>query len=64
MPNSLDPDQDPHSVGPDLGKNCLQRLSADNTIKELRAEQLYLIVMNVAVYKYKGLHGNKWITNI
>ena len=28
--NGLDPDQDRHSVGPDLGSNCLQRLSADN----------------------------------
>ena len=26
---SLDPDQDRLSVGPDLGPNCLQRLSAD-----------------------------------
>ena len=26
---SLDPDQDRHFVGPDLGPNCLQRLSAD-----------------------------------
>ena len=25
--NGLDPDQDRHSVGPDLGPNCLQRLS-------------------------------------
>ena len=24
--NGLDPDQDKHSVGPDLGPNCLQRL--------------------------------------
>ena len=24
--NSLDPDQDRHSVGPDLGPDCLQRL--------------------------------------
>ena len=23
-PNSLDPDQDRHSVGPDLGPNCLK----------------------------------------
>ena len=30
VPNSLDPDQDRHSVGPDLGLNCLQILSADN----------------------------------
>ena len=26
--NELDPDQDRHSVGPDPGPNCLQRLSA------------------------------------
>ena len=30
MSNSLDPDQDRHSVGPDLGPNRLQRLSADD----------------------------------
>ena len=29
--NSLDPDQDRQSVGPDLGPNCLQMLSADDT---------------------------------
>ena len=28
--NGLDPDQDQLSVGPDLGQNCLQRLSADD----------------------------------
>ena len=28
--NSLDPDQDQRSVGPYLGPNCLQRLSADD----------------------------------
>ena len=28
--NSLDPDQAQHFVGPDLGINCLQRLSAIN----------------------------------
>ena len=31
MSNSLDPDQARHFVGPDLGPNCLQRLSADDT---------------------------------
>ena len=25
MSNSFDPDQDGHSVGPDLGPNCFQR---------------------------------------
>ena len=28
--NSSDQDQDRHSVGPDLGPNCLQRYSADD----------------------------------
>ena len=27
--NSLDPDQNRHFVGPDLGPSCLQRLSVD-----------------------------------
>ena len=31
MLNSLDPDQARHFVGPDLGPNCLQRITADNT---------------------------------
>ena len=30
MSNSLDPDQARHFVGPDLGPNCLQRVSADD----------------------------------
>ena len=30
MSNSLDPDQERHSVVPDLGPNCLQKLSADS----------------------------------
>ena len=28
--NSLDPDQARHFVGPDLGPNCLQNISADD----------------------------------
>ena len=31
MSKSLGTDQARHFVGPDLGPNCLQRLSADNT---------------------------------
>ena len=34
MSNSLDPDQARHFVGPDLGANCLQRLSADDTSRQ------------------------------
>ena len=31
MSNNLDPDQAGHFFGPDLGPNCSQRLSADDT---------------------------------
>ena len=34
--NSSDPDQDRRSVGPDLGPNCLQRLSANVTASKER----------------------------
>ena len=34
MSNSLEPDQAPLSVGPDLGPNCLQKLSADDTSRQ------------------------------
>ena len=43
MSKSLDPDQARHFVGPDLGPNCLQMLSADNksrSSKELNTKQL------------------------
>ena len=29
LPKNLDPNQDRHSVGPDLGPNCSQKLSAE-----------------------------------
>ena len=32
--SSLDSDQARHSVGPDLGPNCLQKLSADDTSRQ------------------------------
>ena len=36
--NSLDPDQARHFVGPDLGPDCLQRLSADDKSRHLRGK--------------------------
>ena len=36
MSNRLDPDQARHFVRPDLGPNCLQKLSADDTRRELK----------------------------
>ena len=38
MSISLDPDQDRHSVGPDLGPNCFQRLSADDKNSHLQGK--------------------------
>ena len=35
MSNSLDPDQARRFVGPDLGPNCLPRLSADDTGRQV-----------------------------
>ena len=35
MSNSLDPDQARHFVGPELGPNYLQMLSADKTSKRV-----------------------------
>ena len=32
--NSLDPDQAPYFVRPDLGTYCLQRISADNSSRQ------------------------------
>ena len=43
----LAPDQHQHSVRPDLGPNCLQRLSADDTSKQrVKALVSLLIIMS------------------
>ena len=34
MSNNLDPDQARRFVGPDLGPNCLQKLSTDDTSRQ------------------------------
>ena len=40
MSNSLDPDQDRHFVGPNLGPNCLQRLPEDGKKSPLARKEL------------------------
>ena len=37
--NCLDPDQDRLNVGPDLGPNCLKRLSTDNKMHILARKE-------------------------
>ena len=64
MSNGLDPDQNRRSVGPDLGPNCLQRLSAENKseetvkyISELISSWLIpVLIIGTAEQKYKGIH--------
>ena len=45
MSNSLDPDQARRFVGPDLGPNCLPRLSADDTGRQ-RVKATALIIFS------------------
>ena len=51
MSNSLDPDQDQHSVGPYLDSKCLQRLSTE---KESYHKQDYMC-------KFHNLMGCKYV---
>ena len=42
--NSFNPDQARHFVGPDLGLNCLQSLSADDTTRQ-RVNDLICVLL-------------------
>ena len=54
--NSLDQDQARHFVGPDLGPNCLQKLSADNTRdKELRT--LHATQRQITKARLRAIHA-------
>ena len=63
MSNSLDLDQDRHFVGPDLGPNCLQRLSADD--KSLRRLVLFclfdLILYVPSTIFQLNMDGSSWV---
>ena len=50
MSNGLGPDQDQHSVGPDLGPNCMQRLSA--AVKSHDSNERFKLLLFVAYCKY------------
>ena len=48
MSNGLDPDQDRHSVDPDLGPNCLHlRLSADDKERPLARKELIQFLIDL-----------------
>ena len=54
MSNSLDLDQAQHFVRPDLGPNCLQRLSADDTrgqsVLHLQSCMQHMYLVGLQVY--------------
>ena len=63
MSISLDPDQARPFVGPDLGPNCLPRLSADDTGKQrgnpLEANGLsHPYHLDESIFIFRGLRGN------
>ena len=45
--NSLDPNENQHCVGPDLGPNCLQRLSVDHSKVRVNFNTCKLILANL-----------------
>ena len=59
LSNSLDPDQARQFVRPDLGPNCLQRLSADDTGKQNSSNSNNLLPLmschqNMRLVNYPG----------
>ena len=68
VPNSLDPDQAQPFVGPDLGPNSLQRLSADNNSGEsvktgfiVDAQPSPLILIQLTVGLRRGSPTHQWM---
>ena len=55
--NSLDSDQARHFVGPDLGPNCLQRLSADDT--SIETKSWILIDVYIKIISRQHLYRDK-----
>ena len=53
MLNSLDPDQDRHSVSPNIGPNCLQSLSANDKSRQSLKE---LIVCKMRFFSAKNIN--------
>ena len=53
--NSLDPDQARQIVGPDLGPNCLQKISASDTSRQR------VKILHGVFYKKKVLYRNLFL---
>ena len=53
MANSWDPDQARRFVGPDLGPNCLSRLSADDTGRQRVKEDYLPSLLASKAFRYR-----------
>ena len=53
----MDPDQDQHHVGPDLGPNCLHRLPDE--VSPLARKELIIMMLAVSVYLYLDISSNE-----
>ena len=51
MSKSLEPDKAPHFVGPVQSQNCLQRLSADGTRRQIVKNKLDLPSKEITSYQ-------------
>ena len=56
MSNRLDPDQARHFVGPDLGPNCLQKLSEDDTSRQ--RVNIFMCVSDPGIGEYHTMPMN------
>ena len=56
MLNRLDPDQARLFVRPDLGPNCLQRLSADDTNTNRQRVTWNTVIISVFFYRLRKTH--------
>ena len=65
MTNCLDPDQARRSVGPDLGPNCLQRLSADDESHRQQRKGLKKFVLRspFLTEKFDGVDSSGLLIN-
>ena len=63
MSNSLDPDQDWHSVSPDLGPNCLQRLLTDVKSRLYQGRTSYMYMHNVSLNMHAQLASEARLLN-
>ena len=66
MSNSLDTDQARPFLGPDLGPNCLQRLSVEATSRQIIKQNMNSIFysINILIHHYMGRDMRKFVFRV